>query len=235
MKYLIDNLKSLLIAIILAVIFRSVLYEPYLIPSGSMIPTLLIGDRIFISKWEYGISNFSFPFELNLFEGRVLEFSKPERGDVIVFKQKSGDVYITYIKRLIGLPGDKIQMIGGGLYINDKPVPKVKTESFDLDGQIIPQFIETLPNDVSHQTLDSYNSQADNTQQYIVPANNYFFMGDNRDNSRDSRYLDGIGFVPAENLLGKAKFIFFSTAADWYDVPGWVTKLRYNRLFKAVD
>ncbi len=235
MQYLVSNFKSLLIAIILAVIFRSVLYEPYRIPSGSMIPTLLVGDRIFISKFEYGISNFSFPFEPSIFEGRILELNKPERGDVIVFKQKKDGEYTTYIKRLIGLPGDKIQMIGGVLYINDKPVPKVKTEPFDLDGQIIPQFIETLPNGVSHHTLDAYNSQDDNTQQYIVPANNYFFMGDNRDNSRDSRYLAGIGFVPAENLLGKAKFIFFSTSAQWYDVAGWVTKLRYNRLFKAVD
>jgi signal peptidase I len=235
MKYLIDNLKSLLIAIILAVTFRSVLYEPWLIPSGSMIPTLLVGDRIFISKWEYGISNFSFPFEPNLFKGRVLEFSKPERGDVIVFKQKKGDEYITYIKRLIGLPGDVVQMVGGVLYINDKPVPKLETDPFDLNGKTTPQFIETLPNGVSYHTLDMYDSQMDNTQKYVVPENNYFFMGDNRDGSADSRYLNGIGFVPAENLLGKAKFIFFSTSAEWYDVVGWVTKLRYSRLFKAVD
>ncbi len=235
MKYLIDNSKSLLIAIILAVIFRSVLYEPYLIPSGSMIPTLLVGDRIFISKFEYGISNFSFPFEPSVFDGRILEFNKPSCGDVVVFKQKSGDGYTTYIKRLIGLPGDTVQMIGGVLHVNDKPVSKVKADSFDLDGEIVPQFIETLPNGVFYYTLDTYNSPVDNTIKYIVPVNNYFFMGDNRDSSRDSRYLDGIGFVPAENLLGKAKFIFFSTSAHWYDVLGWFTKLRYNRLFKTVD
>lgn len=235
MKYLIDNLKSLLIAIILAVIFRSVLYEPYLIPSGSMIPTMLVGDRIFISKFEYGISNFSFPFEPHIFDGRILELNKPDRGDVVVFKQKSGYGYTTYIKRLIGLPGDVVQMIGGVLYINDKPVPKVKAGSFNLEGQIVPQFIETLPNGVSYHTLDTYNSPMDNTVKYIVPVDNYFFMGDNRDNSRDSRYLNGIGFVLAENLLGKAKFIFFSTSAQWYDIVGWFTKLRYNRLFKAVD
>jgi signal peptidase I len=235
MKSLVNNLKSLLIAIILAVIFRSVLYEPYLIPSGSMLPTLLIGDRIFISKFEYGISKFSFPFNPPIFEGRILEFKQPERGDVIVFKQKKDDEYIIYIKRLIGLPGDKIQMINGVLYINDKAVPKVETEPFVYEGEKIPQFIETLPNNVSYHSLDIGSTYMDNTPIYNVPANHYFFMGDNRDNSRDSRVLSGIGYVPAENILGKAKIIFFSSAADWYDIPGWFTKLRYNRLFKTVD
>lgn len=234
MKFLIENLKSLLIAIVIAVIFRSVLYEPYLIPSGSMIPTLLIGDRIFISKFEYGISNFSFPFNPPLFKGRILEFGQPQRGDVIVFKQVKGGDYETYVKRLIGLPGDKIQMINGTLYINNQPVPKVATTSFIEDGKSTPQYIETLPNGVSYHCLDAFDSPWDHTQPYEVPAGHYFFMGDNRDNSGDSRNLAGIGFVPAENLLGKAKFIFFSTGADLFNPIQWVTKLRYNRLLKAV-
>ncbi len=230
-----SNLKSLLVAIVLAVIFRSVLYEPYLIPSGSMIPTLLIGDRVFISKFEYGISKFSFPFAPPIFEGRVLEFNQPQRGDIIVFKQNNGDDYITYIKRLIGLPGDTIQMISGVLYINNKAVPKAEIEEFDNEGIKVPQFIETLPNGVKYRSLDIKHSYSDNTQVYTVPYGHYFFMGDNRDNSRDSRELAGMGFVPAENILGKAKIIFFSTAAEWYDIPGWFTKLRYGRLFRLVN
>lgn len=235
MKSLIDNIKSLLIAIILAVIFRSVLYEPYLIPSGSMLPSLLIGDRIFISKFEYGISKFSFPFDPPIFGGRILEFNKPKAGDVIVFKQKKNDEYITYIKRLIGLPGDKIQMINGVLYINNKAVPKIEIDHFIYEGKKIPQFIETLPNNISYHTIDMGNTRVDNTPIYNVPPNHYFFMGDNRDGSSDSRVLTGIGYVPYENILGKAKIIFFSSSASWYAIPSWFTKLRYNRLFKIVD
>ena len=235
MKSLIDNIKSLLIAIILAVIFRSVLYEPYLIPSGSMLPSLLIGDRIFISKFEYGISKFSFPFDPPIFGGRILEFNKPKAGDVIVFKQKKNDEYITYIKRLIGLPGDKIQMINGVLYINNKVVPKIEIDHFIYEGKKNPQFIETLPNNISYHTIDMGNTRVDNTPIYNVPPNHYFFMGDNRDGSSDSRILTGIGYVPYENILGKAKIIFFSSSASWYDIPSWFTKLRYNRLFKIVD
>lgn len=248
---ILNELKGLIFAVLLAVLFRSVLYEPYLIPSGSMLPTLLVGDRVFISKFEYGFSDSSFPFNPKLFKNRVLEFKEPERGDVIVFEHESDGretslltplkkllgitEYTQYVKRLIGLPGDRIQVINGVLYINDKAVPKVRTNNFNSDGIEIRQYIETLPNGVSHPVLDSIdNGQVDNTQVYTVPAGHYFFMGDNRDNSRDSRDLTGFGYIPAAHLLGKVQIIFFSTSADLYDVPSWFTDLRYHRLFKIV-
>lgn len=219
--------RSLLIALFLALIFRTFLYEPFHIPSGSMKPTLLVGDYIFVSKFSYGYSSLSLsthfkslsiPFPS--FEGRVLE-DKPERGDVVVFKLPS-DKRTNYIKRLIGFPGDKIQVKHGILYINGKKVERKRIDDFidrnkPKQNNNIPQYVETLPNGKSYHVLDELkNGDNDNTQVYTVPEGHYFFMGDNRDNSQDSRVLHAVGFVPEENLVGHAEIKFFSR-----DTPFW--------------
>lgn len=233
-----ETLKSLVIAVVLALVFRSFAFEPFYIPSGSMKSSLLVGDYVFVSKHSYGYSRYSFPFGLPLFEGRVLK-DTPKRGDVIVFKLPS-NTNINYIKRLIGMPGDRIRMLGGVLYLNGKAVPKKRIDNFtdkDSDGNFneIPRYVETLPNGVSYHVLDEdKNGAADNTVEYTVPEGHYFFMGDNRDNSQDSRFLGAVGFVPEENLLGPANFIFYSTGAKLINPISWFTELRYNRLFSTI-
>src|SRR6266436_8275148 len=192
------------IAIVLFV--RTVAYEPFNIPSGSMVPTLLVGDYLFVSKFSYGYSRYSLPFGLPVFSGRIF-FHPPERGDVIVFKLPT-DNSTDYIKRVIGLPGDHIQMKGGNLYINDQLVPRKRTQDYlyqEGNGTVIPlaQYIETLPNGRQHLIIKmGDNGPLDNTPVYDVPPGDYFMMGDNRDNSQDSRVLSAVGYVPAENLVG---------------------------------
>lgn len=247
----VSEFKGLLIAIILAVLFRSILFEPYLIPSGSMIPTLLVGDRVFISKYEYGFSDSSFPFNPPLFNGRVLELKQPQRGDVVVFEHESNGretsmltpikhmlgvkEYTQYVKRLIGLPGDRIQVIDSVLYINDTAIPRVRIDDATIAGERMHRYVETLPNGISYTVLDSEDGCIyDNTGIYVVPEGHYFFMGDNRDNSRDSRDLTGFGYVSKEYLLGKVQIIFFSTDASLWNPISWFTELRYKRLFKMV-
>lgn len=203
-----DTAKSLLIAVFLALVVRTFLFEPFHIPSGSMKSTLEIGDYIFVSKYSYGYSKYSFPLSPPLFDGRLLD-NKPERGDVIVFRLPS-DTSINYIKRLVGLPGDTIRVRAGVLYINDKAVPrKYVGEYLDIEGGTetkISQYRETMPNGLEYGVLDQQpDSTADNTYDYIVPEGNYFFMGDNRDNSKDSRFIEDVGFVPADNLIGRAE------------------------------
>jgi signal peptidase I len=208
-----ENIKTLIAALIIAVLIRSLLFQPFYIPSSSMEPTLLVGDRIFVSKYAYGYSKHSFPFSPNLFNNRF--FSKePERGDLVVFKTPA-DNRTDYIKRLIGLPGDTIQFINGDLLINDQIVNKTKTQksalircgSFILESDY---FIETLPNGVNHLAVYKKNGSLQNTKKFKVPLNHFFLLGDNRDCSRDSRYLDSVGYVNSTNLVGKAKIIFFS-------------------------
>lgn len=234
-----DTVKSLSIAIILALLFRSIAFEPFYIPSGSMKSTLLVGDYVFVSKYSYGYSRFSFPLGLAPIEGRIMD-EKPERGDVIVFKLPS-NTGINYIKRLIGLPGDTIQMQNGVLYINDQPIPKKRIGNFtDNDGNgnfsQIPEFIETLPNGVSYHVLDEKpNGALDNTPVYTVPEGHYFFMGDNRDNSQDSRVISSVGFVPEENLLGPANIIFFSSRSSLLKIWTWFSSFRFDRFFKSVQ
>jgi signal peptidase I len=241
-------IRSFAFAVFLALIFRSVAYEPFHIPSGSMLPTLQVGDYIFVSKLSYGYSRYSFPFGVSIpyFEGRVLEDKAPERGDVIVFRLPSNPG-IDYIKRLIGLPGDTIRMIDGVLYINDKAVEMERIGDYQEhmeDGGIksVRRYMETLPNGVKHWVLDErpYGNidpsgfDSDNTSTYIVPEGHYFFMGDNRDNSVDSRYqVDGPGFVPAENLVGRADVIVvsFNQEAKIYEFWKW---LHYDRLVSYV-
>ena len=207
-----DNFKTLLFALVIALLIRSLIIQPFYIPSSSMEPTLLVGDRIFVTKYSYGYSKHSFPFSPNFSNKRF--FSKePKQGDLVVFKTPA-DNRTDYIKRLIGLPGDEIQFINGNLFINGEEIIRKKTEIIEpiRCGNFILKtnsFIETLPNGVNH--LVSYNSEGtfQNSKKYIVPIGHYFLMGDNRDCSKDSRFSD-VGYVKNLNLLGKAKVIFFS-------------------------
>lgn len=238
-----EIIEIVVVALAIALFVRSFLFQPFNIPSGSMKSTLLIGDYIFVSKYSYGYSSKSFPLGLPAFSGRVL-FSEPERGDVIVFK-KTEDGKTDYIKRLVGLPGDRLQMKGGVLHINGEAVKKEWVdEFFDEDvrngsaAKSIKRYRETLPNGVEHTTLDDYaDYDFDDTGVYIVPEGHYFMMGDNRDHSSDSRVpYGGVNFVPAENLVGRAEIIFLSvdgTAKIW-QVWKWPMAIRYSRVFKKV-
>ncbi|MBV9860074.1 MAG: signal peptidase I [Alphaproteobacteria bacterium] len=235
-----DLLKTIVYAILIAMVVRTVAYEPFNIPSGSMIPTLLIGDYLFVSKFSYGYSRYSLPFGLPLFSGRIL-YHTPERGDVAVFKLPT-DNSTDYIKRIIGLPGDHIQMRDGNLYINDMdhPVPRRKVQDEqcpDRPFEMCTLYIETLPNGVAHQILKhGDDGPLDNTRVYDVPAGHFFAMGDNRDNSEDSRVLSAVGYVPAENLVGRAEFLFFSTdgSARLWELWRWPFAVRYGRLLMGV-
>lgn len=244
-----DTLKTVLYAIVIALTIRTAAYEPFNIPSGSMIPTLLVGDYLFVSKYPYGYSRFSFDYFgetiglsklVGSFGGeeRRIWFDPPERGDIAVFKLPR-DNSIDYIKRIIGLPGDEIQMIDGVLHINGVAVKLERIEDFiDPNGQHLAQFTETLPNGVSHQVLDmNPTGRLDNTRVYVVPEGHYFAMGDNRDNSLDSRVTNGVGLVPAENLVGRAEILFYSTdgSAEIWEPWFWFTATRYSRLFQTLD
>jgi signal peptidase I len=229
------TIKEFIVILVIALTFRSVVYEPYMIPSESMLPTVIVGDRILISKFSYGISRYSFPFSPPIFKGRLFQFNKPGRGDVIVFETDK-----IYIKRLIGLPGDSVQMFHGNLYINGKEVErKPMSEPFiHSEASNYTQYLETLPGGTEHLMLDfEQSSQFDNTQVFQVPLNHYFFMGDNRDDSRDSRDLSGnIGFVHEDNLLGKVEIIFWSAPTlALYDVWGIITGFRTDRVLKKVS
>lgn len=233
-----ETIRTVAYAVLIAVVIRTLAYEPFNIPSGSMIPTLLVGDYLFVSKFSYGYSRYSLPFSPPLFEGRILE-GVPERGDVAVFKLPS-DNSTDYIKRIIGLPGDRIQVIEGILQINGEAVKRRQIEDYvSGSGFAIPQYIETLPNGVEHRILEQQGDQGglDNTDVYVVPAGHYFAMGDNRDNSKDSRVLNEVGYIPAENLVGRAEFLFFSTdgTAGWLEPWKWFGAIRYDRLFNAVN
>tara|TARA_B100001564_G_scaffold358424_1_gene377066 strand:- start:1124 stop:1861 length:738 start_codon:yes stop_codon:yes gene_type:complete len=221
------------IAVVLALGFRSIAFEPFNIPSGSMKPTLLIGDYVFVSKYSYGYSRYSFPFGLGLFEGRIFD-SKPERGDVVVFRNPK-QTSINYIKRVIGLPGDTVQMRSGVLYLNGQEISKRRISNFkdrDADGNVteIPQFIETLPNNVSYLVLDQSDTRLDDTKIYRVPNGHYFMMGDNRDNSQDSRVVKMVGFVPEEMLLGPARIVAFSSTSSL--LKPW--DYRLSRFFDSI-
>ncbi len=232
--------ETLVYAAILAIIFRSFLYEPFHIPSGSMKPNLLIGDYVFVSKLSYGYSKYSFPFgdKFNYFEGRIFE-DEPKRGDIIVFRLPSDDS-INYIKRVIGLPGDKIQVRSGILYINDQKIAKEFDGFFFEDNNKdepyeIMQYSEKLADDKKILVLDQVaGAMQDDTKVYEVPEDHYFFMGDNRDNSRDSRFGD-VGFIPKQNLVGKAKIIFFSNPSPIWQPIDWLISIRFSRIFKITD
>ena len=236
-----ETVKTVVWAVVIAVIVRTVAFEPFNIPSGSMIPTLLVGDYLFVSKYSYGYSRHSLPLSLPLIPGRIL-MSQPERGDVAVFKLPS-DNSTDYIKRIVGLPGDKIQVRQGRLHINGEEVKRKRVEDFVFtseNGHIsrIAQFDQTLPNGRIHRILEmSDAAQLDNTQIYTVPKGHFFAMGDNRDNSLDSRVLNGVGFVPAENLVGRAEILFFSHngSASWWEIWNWPAAIRFRRFFMALE
>ena len=222
----VEVIRIVIHALLLALFIRVFLFQPFNIPSGSMIPTLLVGDYLFVSKYSYGYSRYSFPFSLPLFEGRIWS-AYPKRGDVAVFKLPR-DNETDYIKRVIGLPGDKIQMRDGVLYINGQPVPKRRIADYEIPwghGRVrsIPRYIETLPNGVEYTVLDSESyGPYDNTPVFTVPEGHFFMMGDNRDNSTDSR-SHSVGMVPFENFIGRAEIIFFSSGGN-----GAVSNILFN-------
>jgi len=242
-----ETVKTVVYAVLIALVVRTVAYEPFNIPSGSMVPTLLVGDYLFVSKFSYGYSRYSLPFGLPLFSGRIyLPFSgTPERGDVAVFKLPT-DPSTDYIKRIVGLPGDKIQMRHGNLYINEQLVPRRQIEDYLYEeggsAVLLQQYVEALPRKDApprdHPIVKvGNNGPLDNTPVYEVPAGYYFAMGDNRDNSQDSRVLSAVGYIPTENLVGKAQFLFFSTdgSARWWELWKWPLAVRYGRLLHGVN
>tara|TARA_B100001057_G_scaffold296370_1_gene296583 strand:- start:721 stop:1461 length:741 start_codon:yes stop_codon:yes gene_type:complete len=235
-----DNAKTLIGALIIAILIRSLLFQPFYIPSSSMEPTLLVGDRIFVSKYSYGYSKHSFPFSPNISNKRF--FSKlPKRGDLVVFKTPA-DNRTDYIKRLIGMPGDTIQFINGKLIINDQIVMRKKINNktiircgnFLLDTNI---YVETLPNGLKHSVAYKERGSLKNSKKYKVPSDHYFLLGDNRDCSKDSRYLDSVGYVNKLNLVGEAKAIFFSNDTNKSSlIRFWNLNksFRLERLFKKL-
>jgi len=227
---LVEGIRVIIHALLIALVIRTLLFQPFNIPSGSMKDTLLIGDYLFVSKYSYGYSHYSLPLSPNLFTGRVLG-SEPQRGDVVVFRLPKDDS-IDYIKRVIGLPGDRIQMKDGVLYINDTAVKKERVEDLidDDNGARVHRFRETLPNGVVHDTLEQDFGILHNTEEYRVPPGHYFTMGDNRDNSTDSRVLSAVGYVPLENIIGRAAILFFSIDQQ----PGKPT-IRFERLGASVQ
>lgn len=236
-----ETIRTIFFALVIALGFRSFAYQPFNIPSESMLPTLLVGDYLFVSKFSYGYSRYSLPFGPPLFKGRIFE-GEVKRGDVVVFKLPR-DNSTDYIKRVVGLPGDRIQLRDSVLYINDKPVKRERVEDFlindpNISVRRVPQYRETMPDGASYMTLDLFGAtDKDNTQVFRVPAGNYFMMGDNRDNSADSRYpsFEGVGYVPAENLIGKAEVIAFSIdgQARLWEFWRWIQATRFERVFSS--
>ena len=239
---ILETVKTIVYAGAIAILIRTVAYEPFNIPSASMVPTLLVGDYLFVSKFSYGYTHFSMPFSPPLFSGRLFA-SLPKRGDVVVFKLPR-DGATDYIKRLIGLPGDRVQVREGLLYINGKIVPRDVTATVEETGgteSIIPvqRVQETLPEGRKIMTNDfGPNYPLDNTEEFTVPLGYYFFMGDNRDNSADSRLsvYDGVGMVPEENLEGRARFVLISwnKGASLFKPWTWVLNLNFNRFGRVV-
>jgi signal peptidase I len=234
-----ETLATVSMAIIIALGVRTFAYEPFNIPSGSMIPTLLVGDYLFVSKASYGYSRHSLPFSLPIIPGRIF-FEEPKRGDVMVFKLPT-DNKTDYIKRIVGLPGDLIQLKKSVLFINDKAVKRERTKDFiELAGPNIysrtPRYLETFPEGSSHHVLEvTENSIYDSTPVYKVPEGHYFAMGDNRDRSRDSRFLKDVGYIPRENLVGRAEFLFFSIDGSVWKFWNWSKSLRLERFFQGIE
>ena len=245
---IIENCKILFYALIIALIIRSLFFQPFYIPSSSMQPNLLIGDRLFVSKYSYGYSRHSLPLSPKIYSKKIFE-KTPKRGDVIVFKTdyKNDDIFLIrilcnlfkscktdYIKRLIGLPGDKIQFINGNLFINNLEVSKTKIEEFQNFGL----YVEKLPNSVSYKAIyDEKSDRWKDSDIYNIPEDHYFFLGDNRDNSKDSRYLPGPGYIHKSNLVGKAQLIFFSNdkkKGSLFKFWKWNHSVRTERFFVKI-
>ncbi|HYD04157.1 MAG TPA: signal peptidase I [Reyranella sp.] len=247
-----ETIRTVVYAVLIAIVVRTFAVEPFNIPSGSMIPTLLVGDYLFVSKYSYGYSKHSFPFSLGFFSGRIFA-GMPERGDVAVFKypgdQGQGTNRTDYIKRIVGLPGDRIRVVDGVLQINGKPVERIKIGDYAPSGyRMGTLYTEVLPNGRRHEIIEgSDNGVSDNTPEFVVPPGNLFMMGDNRDDSMDSRTPLQLSpgqhagqpgwYVPAENLVGRAEFIFFShdpMAARWYEPWKWPAAIRFSRFFQGI-
>tara|TARA_Y100000590_G_scaffold468823_1_gene653328 strand:+ start:224 stop:952 length:729 start_codon:yes stop_codon:yes gene_type:complete len=239
-KLIIDNIKTLFYALVIALIIRTFLIQPFYIPSSSMEPGLLVGDRLFVSKYSYGYSRHSFPFSPNFSDNRFFS-KKPQRGDVIVFKTPA-DNRTDYIKRLIGIPGDVLQIIDGDLYLNSNKVVSNKKEypktvNCGTSLYKVNSYIEEMPNGKKYIVVNNEHGGMVNTDKFIVPDNHYFFMGDNRDCSKDSRFLGSVGYVHFRNLVGKAQFIFFSndkSRGSLYQFWKWNQILRLERFFKKI-
>ena len=240
-NFFIENTKTLFYALVIAIAIRSLLIQPFYIPSSSMEPNLLVGDRIFVTKYSYGYSKHSLPFSPPIFKGRIMH-KNPERGDIVVFKTPA-DNRTDYIKRLIGLPGDKVQFISSNLYINSSEVMKSRLSTNDLifcgKKKIdVFTFEELLPNGKKFITVYSKEYTFQNSDPFIIPKNHYFFLGDNRDCSKDSRFLSSVGYVHKDNLVGKAQFIFFSSdrsIGSIFSFWKWNKSLRFNRFFKKLN
>lgn len=234
-----ETIKTIIYAVLIAVVIRSFLFEPFRIPSGSMYPTLEVGDYLFVSKYTYGYSRYSFPGGIIPFKGRIWD-DMPKRGDIVVFKFPV-DNKTDFIKRVIGLPGDTIEVKRGRLYINDKMVEREEVGGYTVDEFVIrpenyTEYTETLPEGFKHNILEvsDYEPQVDNTTKVTVPEGHIFVMGDNRDRSDDSRV--SVGFVPVENLVGKARFLFFShnDKGAWYKPWTWPKMIRWSKIFNTL-
>jgi len=239
-KKIIDNIKTIIYALIIALVIRSLLYQPFYIPSSSMEPNLLVGDRLFVSKYSYGYSRHSFPFSPKISNERFY-YSSPSRGDVVVFKTPA-DNRTDYIKRLIGLPNDKIQIIDSELFLNGKRIVRNKIKHLhkincgDIEIQIN-AYEEILPNGVKYIAAYRKEGAMLNTDAFIVPEDHFFFMGDNRDCSKDSRFLSSVGYVSSLNLVGKAQMIFFSNnthKGNLLKFWRWGNSMRFNRFFTKI-
>ena len=235
-----ETILTIVYAGLIALGIRSFAYEPFSIPSGSMIPTLLVGDYLFVSKFSYGYSRFSLPLSLPLIQGRIFS-SEPQRGDVVVFRLPT-DTDKDYIKRLVGLPGDTIQVVNGILHINGIPVKRQRVDDYQfVDGfgsmRRIARYLEILPNGSQYFINEEQGDEgpSDNTTIYNVPKGHYFAMGDNRDNSSDSRYLNRVGFIPSENLIGRAEIKFFSVDGAGWKFWNWPSKARFSRFFDSIE
>ncbi len=239
MKKIWNNTKSIILAIFIALLIRSFVAEPFNIPSGSMKPNLLVGDFIFVSKWSYGYSKHSLPFSLPIIPGKIL-FKEPKRGDVAVFKTPE-DNRTDYIKRIIGLPGDKIRIVDGSILINESIIHRKKVNDFvdinrDGESKRLRKYVEYFFNKEIEILDITDNGIVDNTKLFIVPENHFFVLGDNRDNSQDSRFTNRVGFIPFENLVGKAQFIFFSLEnSRFIEIWKWPRAIRYERIFKKIQ
>ena len=239
-KKIIENLKTLFYALLIAIVIRSFIFQPFYIPSSSMEPNLLVGDRLFVSKYTYGFSRHSLPFSPKIYNKRLFKKS-PKRGDIVVFKTPADD-RTDYIKRLIGLPGDSIQFTSGDLYLNNSKIKKekltlklsIKCGSSDINTDI---YKETLPNGVEYIIANRKGYTMLNSDEFIVPKDHYFFLGDNRDCSKDSRFLAEVGYVQSNNLVGKAQILFFSSDKEkgsFLKFWKWNKSIRFDRFFDKI-
>ncbi len=239
-KFVTENIKTLLYALIIAIFIRSIFIQPFYIPSSSMESTLLVGDRLFVTKFSYGYSKHSFPFSPAIFNGRIM-YKSPKRGDVVVFKTPA-DNRTDYIKRLIGLPGDIIQFIDGELYLNGNQILKTIKSKNDIlyCGNLkinVTSFLEKLPGGKIYTSSYRNDYSYVNSDKFIVPADHFFFLGDNRDCSKDSRFLSEVGYVHKNNLVGKAQILFFSSnpkIGSIFKIWQWDKIMRFERFFKKI-